>query len=78
VGREPRAVLDLETVKQLSMAPNGADALTLLANLQVAHGARHGRGEPFAISPAAMSGTVLPWGPKRIRNALHTLSSPAS
>jgi hypothetical protein len=45
----------------------------LLANIQVAHGARHSRGEPFAISPDAMSGTVLNWGARRIRKARQTL-----
>ena len=78
VGQEPRAVLEADTVKQLSMAKNGPDAMMLLSNILVAHGARHSRGEPFAISPAAMSGTVLPWGPNRIRNARRHLSSSGS
>jgi hypothetical protein len=73
VGQPARAVLETATVKQLSMAPNGADALTLFSNLLVAHGARHSRGQTFAISPDAMSGTVLPWGRNRIRNARQTL-----
>jgi Bifunctional DNA primase/polymerase, N-terminal/Primase C terminal 1 (PriCT-1) len=73
VGQGQRAVLELGTVKQLSMAPNGADAMLLFSNLLVAHGARHTRGEPFAISPAAMSGTVLPWAERRIRKARQTL-----
>jgi hypothetical protein len=45
----------------------------LFAHLLMAHGARHIRGEPFAISPAAMSRIVLPWGRNRIRNARQTL-----
>jgi hypothetical protein len=73
VGDQPRAVLVADTVKQLSMAPNGPDALVLLSNLLVAHGARRKRGEPFAISPRAMSGSVLCWGRNRIRNARQTL-----
>jgi hypothetical protein len=73
VGDQPRAVLVADTVKQLSMAPNGPDALVLLSNLLVAHGARRKRGEPFAISPPAMSGSVLSWGRNRIRNARQTL-----
>jgi hypothetical protein len=73
LGQPARAVLETAIIKQLSMAPNGADALMLLANLQVAHGARHKRGESFAISPPAMSRTVLPWGERRIRNARQTL-----
>jgi hypothetical protein len=75
VGQPARAVLEAAMVKQLSMAPNGADALILLANLRIAHGARHGRGARFAISPTAMSNarTVLPWSPGRIRRARQAL-----
>jgi hypothetical protein len=75
VGQPPRAVLEASVVKQLSMVPNGADALMLLANLRIAHGGRHSRGEPFAISPPAMSKarTVVPWGPNRIRRARQRL-----
>jgi Bifunctional DNA primase/polymerase, N-terminal/Primase C terminal 1 (PriCT-1) len=72
-GQEPRAVLAQDTVKLLSMAKGGSDAITLFSNILVAHGARHSRGEPFAISPDAMSGTVLPWSAGRIRRARQAL-----
>jgi hypothetical protein len=73
VGQAPRAVLEQDTVKQLAMTSRGADGLMLLTILLVAHGARRCRGEPFAVSPSAMSGTVLPWGFNRIRKARQAL-----
>jgi hypothetical protein len=75
VAQAPRAVLEEDTVKQLTMADDGADAMLLFANLRVAHGARHCRGEPFAISPANMAKarTIPPWSPGRIPKARQAL-----
>jgi hypothetical protein len=77
VGQEARAVTPSSVLEMLKVPRNGSDALMLLATLQVAHGARHSRGEPFAISPKAMaaSRTLGDWGAARIRAASNTLQA---
>ena len=75
IGGRARVQLETAMVERLSMAQNGPDALLLLARLQTAHGARQSRGEPFAISPKAMSADRIIglWGPRRYREARQTL-----
>ena len=75
VGQEQRAQIEAAAVERLSSDENGPDALMLLAHLRLAHGARQTRGEPFAISPSAMSAArkIGLWGPQRYRNARQTL-----
>jgi Bifunctional DNA primase/polymerase, N-terminal/Primase C terminal 1 (PriCT-1) len=75
VGKEQRAQIEASVVRLLSPLENGPDALMLLTHLRLAHGARQSRGEPFAISPKAMSAAraIGRWGPRRYLKARQTL-----
>jgi hypothetical protein len=72
VGSEARAVSTKTDLAKFCGVQNGGDAHLLHAMLHVAHATR---GEPFAVSPDAMSAskTIGDWSPQRIRKARKVL-----
>ena len=75
VGQEQRAQIEAAAAECLFAHENGPDALMLLVLLRLAHGVRQTRGEPFAVSPRAMSVArkISLWGPRRYLKARQTL-----
>jgi hypothetical protein len=74
-GREARAVRPRAATDLLLRHPNGGDGAILHDVLLQEHGARHHRGERFAIAPKAMAagGRLSCWEWKRIMRARDAL-----